>query len=157
MPILTIKSSDPRQDLRQSENALMIQRGVMRYFQKQNYAMISELTLDNGMRADLCGIGPKGELIIVEIKSSLEDFRSDRKWQNYRTYCDYFYFASHKGVDQAIFPPEEGFLFADHYGSEIIRESSKQNVKPHIRKQVQIRIARTGIERLNKIANLETS
>ena len=28
-----------------------------------------------------------------EIKSSLEDFRTDRKWRDYLDYCDSFFFA----------------------------------------------------------------
>ena len=50
------------------------------------------------LRLDLVGVvrwsfkRPK-DVFGVEIKSSLSDFESDRKWENYLNFCDYFCFA----------------------------------------------------------------
>ena len=50
------------------------------------------------LRLDLVGVvrwsfkKPK-DVFGVEIKSSLSDFESDRKWENYLNFCDYFCFA----------------------------------------------------------------
>ena len=41
---------------------------------------VNEVTLANGRRADVLAIGRNGEIWIVEIKSSIADFRADQKW-----------------------------------------------------------------------------
>ena len=112
-------------DGRQSHRAAMIQRGVIRHFQQNGIALLSELILANGMRADLVGIDAKGRIILIEIKSSVEDFRVDNKWPQYLDFCDRFYFASHKDVPSDIFPDDEGFILADNYGAEIIRHADR--------------------------------
>jgi len=151
MPILTYKSSNPLVDGRQSDNALMIQRGVMRHFQLNNVVMVPELTLANGMRADLTGIDEKGRIIVIEIKSSVEDFKVDQKWHIYQEYCDWFYFASHAGVGEGIFPQNEGFILADEYGAEIIREAEEQKLGAARRKSMTLCFARAAATRLERV------
>ena len=75
-------------DGRQSDFALMIQRGVTRSFLQNDIILLPELTLSSGRRADLVGIDNKGRIILIEIKSSVEDFKVDRKWPEYRDHCD---------------------------------------------------------------------
>ena len=75
-------------DGRQSAAALAIQRGTGRLLRQYGVAPIPEVTLPNGRRADLLAIGRKGEIWIVEIKSSVADFQVDRKWPDYRRHCD---------------------------------------------------------------------
>lgn len=151
MPILTYTSSNPIVDGRQSELALMIQRGTTRFFLQNNIALLPELTLGNGRRADLVGINEKGKIILIEIKSSIEDFKVDQKWPEYREHCDFFYFASHKGVPAEIFPQEEGFILADNYGAEVIREAKEEKLPAGSRKALTLRFARTSTSRLEKI------
>ena len=89
-------------DLRQSPTALRVQRGVMRLLRATyDFCCFAEVPLANGRRADVLGVGPKGEIWIVEIKSSLIDFRVDAKWPNYKDYCDRFYFAKPLEADAA--------------------------------------------------------
>src|SRR3984957_10135755 len=71
-------------DGRQSQTALAIARGTARYLHALGYCVISELPLPSGRRADLVALGGDGEIIIVEIKSSVADFRADQKWMDYR-------------------------------------------------------------------------
>lgn len=151
MPILTYTSSNPIIDGRQSDLALMIQRGTTRFFLQNNIALLPELTLGNGRRADLVGINDKGKIILIEIKSSVEDFKVDQKWPEYREHCDFFYFASHKGVPAEIFPQEEGFILADHYGAEVIREAKEEKLPAGSRKALTLRFARTSTSRLEKV------
>ena len=66
------------------------------------------MPLANGRRADVLGVGPKGEIWIVEIKSSLIDFQVDRKWPDYKEFCDRFFFAKPPELDPDIFPPTRG-------------------------------------------------
>ncbi|ODN70865.1 hypothetical protein A6302_01782 [Methylobrevis pamukkalensis] len=54
----------------------MIQRGVGRLMLGFGFSVVTELVLRSGRRADVVALGPKGDLWIVEIKSSIEDFRA---------------------------------------------------------------------------------
>ena len=69
-----------RLDGRQSQTALMVQRGVCRLLREAGFATLTEFTLASGRRADIIALNGAGLIWIVEIKSSLEDFRADGKW-----------------------------------------------------------------------------
>ena len=71
-------------DGRQSQTALAVARGTARYLHALGYCVVSELPLPSGRRADLVALGGDGEIVIVEIKSSVADFRADQKWMDYR-------------------------------------------------------------------------
>jgi RecB family endonuclease NucS len=71
-------------DGRQSEVALAIARGTARLLHAHGRCVVSELPLPSGRRADLVALDQGGEIWIVEIKSSIADFRADQKWQDYR-------------------------------------------------------------------------
>ena len=47
-------------------------------------ATVTELVLADGRRPDIVGLSPDGAFTIVEVKSSIADFRADRKWHHYR-------------------------------------------------------------------------
>jgi len=151
MPILTINQENPLKDGRQSERALEIQRGVVRQFQKMGVALISELTLANGRRADLIGLDRKGQVIIIEIKSSVEDFKVDNKWPEYCPFCDLYYFATLADVPAEIFPESEGLIVADKYGCEIIRDAQVRKLSGASRKALTIRFARASAQRLERV------
>ena len=70
-------------DGRQSEAALAIARGVRRLMRSLGVSSVTELGLRDGRRADIVGLGPDGELWIVEVKSCPADFRADHKWRDY--------------------------------------------------------------------------
>ena len=78
----------PPPDRRQSETALAIARGTARLLRSLGFSCVSELPLPSGRRADLVALNERGEIWIVEIKSSVEDLRADQKWQEYRAHCD---------------------------------------------------------------------
>ena len=96
-------------DGRQSQAALAIARGATRLLHALGHAVVSELALVSGRRADLVALGGDGEIWIVEIKSSIEDFRADHKWMEYRIHCDRLFFASTSEVPANIFPPDVGW------------------------------------------------
>ena len=91
-------------DGRQSQTALAIARGTARYLHALGYCVVSELPLPSGRRADLVALGGDGEIVIVEIKSSVADFRADQKWMDYRLHCDRLFFATIADVPCEIFP-----------------------------------------------------
>ena len=79
--------------------------------------VVSELPLPSGRRADLVALGGDGEIWIVEIKSSVADFRADQKWMDYRLHCDRLFFATALEVPCEIFPPDTGLIVADAFGA----------------------------------------
>lgn len=138
-------------DGRQSAAALAIRRGVCRRLRAEGIALLPELTLPSGRRADLTGLGPTGELLIIEIKSSVDDFRADSKWSDYLSHADRFYFATGPSVPPEIFPHTAGLMIADAYGAEIVREAPVERLHASVRKALLIRIARAGALRLHDL------
>jgi hypothetical protein len=102
-------------DGRQSPAALAIARGTTRLLHAHGFAVVSELVLASGRRADLVALGADGEIWIVEIKSSVADFRADQKWMEYRWHCDRLFFATALDVPCEIFPPDTGLIVADAF------------------------------------------
>ena len=109
----------PPLDRRQSETALAIARGTARLLRSLGFSCISELPLPSGRRADLVALNEKGEIWIVEIKSSVEDLRADQKWQDYRMHCDRLFFAFTQDLPCEIFPQDTGLIIADAYGAHL--------------------------------------
>lgn len=110
-------------DGRQSAMALSIARGVRRLLRAQGWSTIAELPLTNGRRADLVAIDAASVIHIIEIKSSVADFRADHKWELYRDYCDHLSFAVAPDMPLEILPQEAGLMIADGYGAEVLREA----------------------------------
>ena len=93
--------------------AAAVARGTARLLRSLGFCAVGELPLASGRRADLVGLGTDGEIVVVEIKSSVADFRADRKWLAYRRHCDRLFFATTLGV-----PPEiAGLIVADGFGA----------------------------------------
>jgi hypothetical protein len=105
------------------ETTAAVTRGAARFLTALGYAPLAEVTLPNGRRADLMALGPKGEIFIVEVKSGVEDFRTDQKWQEYLPYCDAFAFAVSPEFPRDILPEAPGLIVADGFGGAILREA----------------------------------
>jgi len=148
MPVISPIRAHPLSDGRQSDRALAVRRGVQRLLQQHGAHALPEISLPGGRRADLVAVMPRGELWIVEIKSSVEDFRADRKWPEYRLHCDRFFFATHLGVPADIFPEEAGFILSDGFGAEILRDAPEHRLSPQHRKAMMLRLVRAGAARL---------
>jgi hypothetical protein len=142
-------------DGRQSETALRLQRGVGRLLRARGFALVSELTLGSGRRADVVGLGPAGDIWIVEIKSSVEDLRADGKWFEYRRHCDRLFFATHEGVPPEIFPEDAGFILADAYGGEVLRMPAEHRLAAATRKGMLLRFAQAAANRLHGLYDPE--
>ena len=102
-----------------------VTRGAGRLMADMGYAPLFEVTLPNGRRADIMALGPRGEIAIAEVKSSLEDFVTDRKWREYLPYCDAFYFAVAPEFPREILPEEPGLIVADAFGGAVLREAPR--------------------------------
>ena len=130
---------------------LLLARGVGRALAQRGYATLTEVSLANGRRADVMGLGRAGELVIVEVKSSLQDFRSDAKWPEYREFCDRFYFAVAEDFPRDAIPGDCGLIVADGFGGAVLRESPLLALAAARRKAVTLRFALLGSERLRRL------
>ena len=83
--------------------------------------MIEEFVPDRGLRVDVMALGPKGEIWIVECKSSRADFQSDHKWEGYLDWCDRYFWAVDLQFPSELLPVETGLIIADGYDAEIVR------------------------------------
>ena len=149
MTLLSVSTNNPLIDGRQSDRAMMVRRGVQVLLADMRFAVLPELTLSNGRRADLIALSDKGEIWIVEIKSSLIDFQVDRKWPEYRDYSDKFFFAKPPELDAAIFPDSEGLIIADGHDGAIVRDSPLTPLAPARRKALMLKLARLGADRIH--------
>jgi hypothetical protein len=140
-------------DGRQSETALMIARGVRRMLRARGFSSVTELPLLDGRRADIVALHGDGSLLIVEIKSSIADFRADHKWRDYAAHCDRLYFAVPAEIPVGIMPSDAGLIVADPYGAEILREPNPQRLAPATRRAVLMRFAQAAADRLHRLAD----
>jgi len=140
-------------DGRQSPTALAIARGTARYLQALGYGVVSELPLPSGRRADLVALGGNGEIIIVEIKSSVADLRADQKWMEYRLHCDRLFFATVVEVPPEIFPADAGLIVADAFGATIVGEAPEHRLTAATRKAILLRFALAAALRLQALAD----
>ena len=140
-------------DGRQSDAALAIARGAGRCLLAHGFARLPELTLANNRRADLIALSESGAIWIVEIKSSLADFRADQKWPEYRDYCDRLFFAVDREFPVDVLPFDTGLILADRYGGDIVREAPEHKLAAARRKVVTQRFARVAALRLHALAD----
>jgi hypothetical protein len=119
-------------------------RGVGRLLRALSFAIINELPLPNGRRADVVGLSPAGDIWIVEVKSCLEDLRVDAKWPEYRDFCDALFFAVAPDFPRDVLPVDTGLILADRYGGEIIREAPVARLPAARRKAMTLRFARSA-------------
>ena len=138
-------------DGRQSPTALAVARGTQRLLVAHGMSCIAELPLASGRRADLVALRHDGELWIVEIKSSIEDFRVDQKWPDYRLHCDRLFFATATHVPPDIFPPDAGLIVADAYGAELIREAPEHRLHAATRRSMMLAFAHAAARRLQAL------
>ena len=130
----------------QSSNCLMpgqlLARGVARHLRSLNFVSVQELVPTPGLRVDVMGLGPKGEIWVVECKSSRVDFQSDRKWQGYLEWCDRFFWAVDPEFPTDLLPDGTGLLIGDAYDAEVIRMGPETKLAPARRKVVIQKFAR---------------
>jgi hypothetical protein len=142
-------------DGRQSDAALAIARGTQRCLLARGFVALPEVTLPNDRRADLLCLGPQDELWIIEIKSSVADFRADNKWREYQAFCDRFAFAVAPDFPLHILPTDVGLLVADRFDATILREPHKTALPAARRRALVSRFARTAATRLLAIRDPE--
>src|SRR5882672_5459761 len=138
---------------RQSRTALAVARGTMRLLHQFGFSAVSELPLPSGRRADLVALSNASEIWIVEIKSSIEDFRADQKWMDYRAHCDRLFFATTMEVPCEIFPKDTGLIVADAFGAQIVCQAPEHRLHAATRKSMMLIFARCAALRLQSLAD----
>jgi len=137
--------------------APLLARGICRALDQLGYASLVEFPLINGRRADILGLGKAGDLVIVEIKSSVADFRGDRKWSSYRDFADRLYFAVPNHFPQKLIPEECGLMVADPFGAAVLRDGQTTPLNPGRRRALTLRFARIAAARLHRSLDPEAS
>lgn len=126
---------------------LSVTRGAARLMVDLGYAPLLEVGLPNGRRADVMAIGPRGDIVICEVKSGVDDYRVDRKWGEYGPFCDAFYFAVTPEFPSDILPDHPGLIVADGFGGAVVRDALLSPLAPARRKALTLAIARLGAMR----------
>ena len=130
--------------------SLLLARGVCRALEQLGYASLVEFPLANGRRADILALGKAGELLVVEIKSSVADFRADRKWPAYRDFADRLYFAVPNEFPLVLIPEDCGLIVADGFGAAVLRHGIATPLAAARRRAVTLRFARHAAARLHR-------
>lgn len=126
----------------------MLARGVCRHLRSLDFVTVEELVPTRGLRVDVMALGPKGEIWVIECKSSRADFKSDHKWQGYLEWCDRFFWAVDEEFPTELLPHETGLILADAYDAEIVRMGSEDKLAAPRRKTMVHKFARTAARRL---------
>lgn len=143
----------PSAEFTRANAAGLIARGLTRSFAAHGLVSLAEFTLRSGRRVDLFCLDAKSRITIVEIKSSIEDFRTDQKWPDYLDYCDYFYFAVPESFPQELIPEDQGLMVADRYGATVIRESGAFTLNATRRRALVLQFAQLAAQRLQSLTD----
>ena len=131
-------------------SAGLLARGTCRALAQLGYASLVEFPLASGRRADILALGKAGDLIIIEIKSSVADFRSDRKWASYRDFADRLYFAVPNEFPSLLIPEDCGLIVADGFGAAVLRHGAGTPLAAARRRALTLRFARHAAARLRR-------
>jgi hypothetical protein len=134
----------------QTLTAALLARGICRTLDQLGYASLLEFPLANGRRADILALGRGGDLVIVEIKTSIADFRADRKWIDYRDFADRFYFAVPSSFPVALIPEDCGLIVADAFAAALLRDGNTHPLAPGRRRALTLRFALAAAVRLRR-------
>ena len=129
------------------ETTQAVTRGAARLLLDMGYAPLMEVCLPNGRRADVMAMGPRGDIVICEVKSGLDDYRVDRKWGEYGPFCDAFYFAVAPEFPVDVLPDQPGLIVADGFGGAVVRDAPVEALPPARRKALTIAFGRLGAMR----------
>ena len=120
----------------------LLARGVARHLASLGWATVEELVPARGLRVDVMALGPKGEIWVVECKSSRADFMSDSKWQGYLEWCDRYFWAVDQTFPTELLPEDTGLIIADAYDAEILRMGPEEKLAAARRRVMVSKFAR---------------
>jgi hypothetical protein len=127
----------------------LLARGVCRHLASHGFAVIEEFSPERGKRVDVMARGAKGEIWVVECKSSRADFTADSKWQGYLEWCDRYFWAVDESFPTDLLPEHSGLIIADSYDAEIIRMAPETRLAGARRKALVQKFATHAARRLH--------
>lgn len=139
----------PEMDAPDLSPGQLLARGTARHLAQLQFACIEEFVPERGLRVDVMALGPKGQIWVIECKSSRADFASDGKWQGYLEWCDRYFWAVDADFPVELLPEDTGLIIADGYGAEVIRMAPEEKVAPARRKKLVQKFATTAAQRLH--------
>lgn len=123
-------------------------RGVCRHLLGHDFVSIEEFSPERGKRVDVMALGPKGEIWVIECKSSRADYLSDAKWEGYLDWCDRYFWAVDDSFPTDLLPEGTGLIIADAYDAQILRMAPEHKLPAARRTALTRRIARQAALRL---------
>lgn len=129
----------------------LLARGVCRHLASHGFVTVEEFVPDRGLRVDVMGLGPKGELWVIECKSSRADFMGDSKWQGYLEWCDRYFWAVDQEFPTELLPADTGLVIADCYDAEILRMAPEIKLPAARRKVLIQKFATHAARRLHAL------
>jgi hypothetical protein len=129
----------------------LLARGVCRHLLGHDFVTLEEVVPAPGLRVDVMALGPRGEIWVVECKSSRTDYLTDRKWQGYLDWCDRFFWAVDADFPTELLPEGTGLILADGYDAEILRMGPETPLAGARRKMLVQKFARHAALRLQAL------
>jgi hypothetical protein len=111
----------------------VIKRTIAKRFKRKRRAVYFELGLNRKgqLRADVFVLAMNGHVVVVEVKSSVADFRADKKMAGYLDYCNQFYLAVPESVYAKIqnrfTPAGAGVFILSDDGKSIVKVKAARN------------------------------
>ena len=133
----------------------LLARGVCRHLASLGFAVIEEFVPERGLRVDVMAMGQKGELWVIECKSSRADFMGDAKWQGYLDYCDRYFWAVDQDFPVDLLPEGTGLIIADSYDAEILRMAPEDRLAGARRTKLTRKFAAHAARRLHALRDPE--
>ncbi|WP_448581990.1 MmcB family DNA repair protein [Thermaurantiacus sp.] len=135
-----------------------VTRGLCRLLWLHGFACVCEVKLGNGRRADVIGVNARGEIWLAEVKVSRSDLLGDRKWHDYREFCDAFLWAVPEALAPLLeaptfAPAEAGLIVADSHAAALVRPPVARPLAAARRRSVTLALARTAAERVHRLAD----
>jgi len=129
----------------------LLARGTCRHLRDLGFACVEELVPTRGLRVDVMALGPKGEIWVVECKSSRADFQTDQKWQGYLEWCDQYFWAVDADFNTDLLPLDSGLIIADGFDAEVIRTGQGAKLPAARRSALTRKFARHAADRLHRL------
>ena len=126
---------------------------IARSYYGQGDGVLREFKLKNRRRVDLVTINDKGWIIIIEIKSSPEDFLSDKKWGEYIDWADQFYFGVAHNFPISILPKEHGIITTDGFDVYQAQPSPIHKLNGSRRNNLICKMAKASMRRIEQERN----
>ena len=134
-------------------NTQRITDAIARSYFGQGDGVLREFKLKNRRRVDLVTINDKGWIIIIEIKSSPEDFLSDKKWGEYIDWADQFYFGVAHNFPISILPKEHGIITTDGFDVYQAQPSPIHKLNGSRRNNLICKMAKASMRRIEQERN----